>query len=705
MTIIAGLAFLLFSCTKTTENQATVAPPDSPSTSLSQSPSTTPASSTPPSQPLPPSTANLPLWTPDLVPEMVVMDFRQEDLAEGPVTEWKSRGVKPRAAAGTATKLANKAGVQFAKGTTQQLLWQTDNQAPWLHRWWVVIARADAGSTDKDVPVLTIHGSGGGTIHRQPYVKFVAGKGKLQSSLSNGSGPVVQEGDCLKSTTDWNIAVGFRRGNQYHAWINGVKQVPVAFTGMEACRDSSNSYLGANDAEKTMSADMAIDCVIVGQSELNDAQVDKLVGWAHWRAGRQDLLPKDHPYKNVPPRGLDANDNPSRFIFDQAAWDKWTETCLATKKATLGMTPPNLDDGKGNDYAVVFFDDFKTDTVVDDLTGDPSAIWYCPSHMGNIIDADATAQKKSSKPSTYIHDPSGTGTLALRMLDVNGRWRSGAFTSVNHEGQGRSWDKGRFRIRCKFPKMQSPRPGFFPAFWSYGTQHLFWRTRNRVELDYFEYDGRNGAWINTTQHVHAKAIIPFDSPEIRKSPDVSYKIAGRELNAKNNFTPTIDIYDGEFHVWEFRIENDFSYMIIDDKEVVRVPTESWILVKKYILVDWALRAKERAPVIGKTYDMTIDWIEVQQRERDLAVVPAGFNSRPVLSGERGAGKTITCTPNVKASQIEYRWYKNGEPVVGATGATFTEDGDSAGKSLRCNVRAVSLLNQPEAWTAELNGKK
>lgn len=686
------LAIMTASCTRE-PTAVTPAAPVAPVTPVAQAPE--------PEKPV--SIADM--WSPDLVPEMVVYDFRQEDLAEGPVTEWKSRGVKPRTAAGTASKLAGNGGVQFAKGSSQQLLWPTDNQAPWLHRWWVVIARADISGAAKDVPVLTVHGTGGGTIHRQPYVKFVAGKGKLQSSLSNGSGPAVQEGDCRKSATEWNVVVAFRRGNQHHAWINGVKQSPIAFTGMEACRDSSNSYLGANDAEKTLSSDMAIDRVIVGQSELNDALVDKLVGWAHWRAGRQDLLPVDHPYKKSPPSKIaDANDNPSRFVFDQAAWDKWTETCAATKKATLGMAPINLDDGKGNDYAVIFFDDFKTDTIADDLTGEPSAIWYCPSHMGNIIDADAAAQKKSSKPSTYIHDPSGTGTMALRMLDVNGRWRSGAFTSVNHEGQGRSWGKGRFRIRCKFPKLASPRPGFFPAFWSYGTEHLFWRTRNRVELDYLEYDGKNGAWINTTQHVHAKALIPFESPEIRKSPDVSYKIAGRELNAKNNFTPTIDIYDGQYHVWEFRIENDFSYLIIDEKEVVRVPTENWISLRKYILVDWALRAKERPAVAGQTYDMTIDWIEVQQRERDLAKVPAGFSARPILSGTRGAGSTITCTPNVKASQIEYRWYKNGEPVVGKTEATFVEDADSVGKAIRCHIRAVSLVNQPEAWSAEMKAR-
>ncbi|HOF17976.1 MAG TPA: RNB domain-containing ribonuclease, partial [Phycisphaerae bacterium] len=39
--------------------------------------------------------------------------------------------------------------------------------------------------------------------------------------------------------------------------------------------------------------------------------------------------------------------------------------------------------------------------------------------------------------------------------------------------------------------------------------------------------------------------------------------------------------------------------------------------------------------------------------------------------------------------------------VSASDTPDDEDADSAAKSLRCHVRAVSLLNQPEAWTAEM----
>ncbi|WFB37772.1 fibronectin type III domain-containing protein [Kiritimatiellota bacterium B12222] len=641
-------------------------------------------------------------WSPDLVPETVVVDFRQEDLVDGPVTTWTSGGIKPKTATGTATKLANNGGVLFEAGTSQNLSWSTDRDAVWLHRWWVVISRADMDGVGGNVPVLTVNGAGNGYWHRQPVVKFSGSDGSFRSILNNHNGATVQLEDAESSFTDWNIMVGFRRGGQFHAWINGVEQAPIAFTGMNVCLDNSPSYLGANNisGENILAADVAIDCVLIGQSELNDAQVDKLVAWAHWRAGREDLLPSNHPYKNTAPSGLDANDNPSRFTFDQSTWDSWAAISTATKTVNIGNPPPSLDDGNGDDYSVVFFDDFKVDSVVDDRSGSPSDIWFAPTHIGSVVGASALAQYKWNTPSTYIHDDTDIGTMTLRLLDVNGNWKTGAFSSVNREGQGRSWGKGRFRIRCKFPAAEWPRPGFFPAFWSYGTEHLFWRTRNRIELDFFEYDGLNGEWLNTSQHIHAGSLA-YNIPEIRQSPDIRDKIIGTPLNSGKNFVPSINIYDGQYHIWEFRIEDDYSYIIVDDKEVARVPTEAWMLVKRYIMVDWALREWENAAVDGEIYDMTIDWIEVQQRERDLDDVPSAFNTLPILTGTRGIGNTITCTPNVSASQLEYRWYKNGEPIVGETGPTFVEDADSVTKNLRCHVRAVSLLDQPEAWSATL----
>ena len=330
---------------------------------------------------------------------------------------------------------------------------------------------------------------------------------------------------------------------------------------------------------------------------------------------------------------------------------------------------------------------------VSDLAGTPSDIWYAPG-FNTTVGGSAALQLPNAAPNCYIHNPADGGTLTLRLQERvpgNNQWVTGVLLSVNRAGKGRQWSKGRFRIRCRFPQMATPRPGFFPAFWTYDADYLVWRTRNRLETDIFEYDGLNGLFINTSAHVHT-ARIPYSSPEIAPA-ELSHKMIGTALTVPNGFDPQVDIYDGQFHTWEFRIEDDLSYTICDDQEVARMPTTPWLLRPKHLIVDWAYRASERAARPGQVYDMVIDWIEVQQRESDLARVPAGFSARPTLSVADGIA---ALTPNTSPGQHEYRWYRDGVPVVGATGTT-----QPAAGGLRAHVRNLSLWHQPEAWTAPL----
>ena len=60
-------------------------------------------------------------WHPGLFPEMIARAWYQEDLSEGPVAEWRSRGVKPVTAKQKSPslrpiKLPGRDGVKFAKG-------------------------------------------------------------------------------------------------------------------------------------------------------------------------------------------------------------------------------------------------------------------------------------------------------------------------------------------------------------------------------------------------------------------------------------------------------------------------------------------------------------------------------------------------------------------------------------------------------------
>ncbi|MFK0687653.1 hypothetical protein ACFX5Q_05530 [Mesorhizobium sp. IMUNJ 23033] len=635
------------------------------------------------------------LWHPDLFPEMIVKSWYQEDLAEGEVSSWQSGGVKPVAAVQAEpslcpTKLPNSRGVVFEKGTKQALTWPADNDAPYLHRWWLVIARCDsaANADANNVSVLCVNGAEGGSVHRQPRVCFRPSTGTFASQVDDGK-IKSEEGKCSTDFGGWNVMVGYRRGFVMQAVVNGVKTAGQTIYALAPNRMKSESFMG--DVINPMRADVAIDCVIIGQSELDDSLIDMLMGWGMWRVGRQSALPSDHPYRQRPPSSVDANNKPARYAFDSVSWESWAG--IGNERyAHRGEAAPPI-----RGYTTVFFDDFDSNTVVDDSKGAQASIWYAPTSLANV-GVDANAQRISGSPSSYVHD-AASHTLALRLLH-KGRWRTGAFSSVNNNGQGRCWGKGIFEIRARLPKIAAPRPGFFPAFWAYGKEHLFWRTRNRLETDFWEYDGLNGAYINISQHVH-KPKLGYADPQIATG-GVHRKIAGYQVDPSNGFPATIDIYDGEFHTWYAQIEDDYSYFVIDGWEVARVPTSPELAAKKYIMVDFAYdQNKGRAqPDPSQTYDMVIDYIKVRQTETDLARVPPGFSALPTLSGRASPSQALTVVPNVVASQIECLWYRDGVPIVGETGTSYELGSQDMGHKIRCHVRAVSVLDQPEAWTPE-----
>jgi beta-glucanase (GH16 family) len=633
------------------------------------------------------------LWHPEQFPEMIVKSWYQEDADVGEVASWQSRGVKPAVAAQINSdlrpvKLDNNKGILFNKGVKQALTWAVDKDAPYLHRWWLVIARCDFASANRaDVAVICVNGAEGGPGYRQPCIRFNTQQKNLVSELNDGQFKV--EGErCSADFSDWNVIVGYRRGSMMQAAVNGVKSIGQTIYALAPNRARSLSFFG--DVHAPMGANVAIDCVLIGQGELNDAQIDKLTGWAMWRVGRQSALPNHHPHRHSPPRGAEQNDQSARYIFNTGAW---TAFANADRFSNRGRPAPAV-----SDYATVFFDDFTEDTVVDDLKGSPSSNWYAPTHVIGI-GVDAKAQRRSDLPSSYVHDPA-THTLALRLHHSKG-WKTGAISSVNNNGQGRFWSKGIFEIRAKLPALPPPRPGFFPAFWAYGREHLFWRTRNRLESDFWEYDGLDGTYINITQHIHKPTLGGFSDPGILTK-ELRYKIAGYRLNSSNGFSRTIDIYDGEFHTWYAQIEDDYSYFVVDGQEVARVPTTPELAAPKYILVDFAYdKRKGRAvPDVSQTYDMVIDYIRVRQKATYLTQTPAGFDALPVLIGKADPGNRLTVIPNTLAKHIDYRWYRDGVPIIGEVSASYLLRANDSSHKIRCHLRALSLPDQPGAWTGE-----
>ncbi|WP_287326689.1 hypothetical protein, partial [Mesorhizobium sp.] len=150
-----------------------------------------------------------------------------------------------------------------------------------------------------------------------------------------------------------------------------------------------------------------------------------------WRAGRQADLPDDHPYRQSPPSAVDANDKPARYAFDSASWASWA--AIGNERyAQRGEAAPPI-----HGYTTVFFDDFDSNTVVDDSKGAQGSIWYAPTHL-TTVGVDAITQRISATPSSYVHGAT-SHTLALRLLHKGRHWRTGAFSSVNNNGQGRCW--------------------------------------------------------------------------------------------------------------------------------------------------------------------------------------------------------------------------------------------------------------------------
>ena len=99
-----------------------------------------------------------------------------------------------------------------------------------------------------------------------------------------------------------------------------------------------------------------------------------------------------------------------------------------------------------------------------------------------------------------------------------------------------------FRVRCRFPDAPGgaklPK-GLFPAFWSYGTEYLYWRTSNRIECDWFELEGANPRWLNgLSTHLHCTHVR---NPHVRRADSYPrYKLMGAELTEKLVGVPAAD---------------------------------------------------------------------------------------------------------------------------------------------------------------------
>ena len=118
-------------------------------------------------------------------------------------------------------------------------------------------------------------------------------------------------------------------------------------------------------------------------------------------------------------------------------------------------------------------------------------------------------------------------------------------------------------------------------FWSYDPDYLFWRTANRIEVDWFEFDGQNGRWYNGMSshyhYAHVKNIFAKNPGSYKR-----YKVYSGELSEEKGKIPGgLCFWDGDFHTWEFVVDRDVTYVnvTIEDEngrdrwvEICRCPT-------------------------------------------------------------------------------------------------------------------------------------
>lgn len=655
-------------------------------------------------------------WAIDIFPEWLSSVYLQEDVATGEIAEHSPRGtIAAKASQPTATLQPSKTraggGIEFTANSGRFFTMPGQRDAPWNYRWCLLTFRIDAASGSDEQTVLLDLNRGNTSNKSSPkiwyhkktglHIQYVGlNKGGLDRRIMTSEN-VVADG------RTWNVLVCGIRYGQMFASVNGLPlatqtQQPPRFSGELPA--GATSYLG--DASQGNMA-WAYDALVFGLTEPSEAMVRKLTGWAAHRLGFQASLPEKHPYKTARPV-LDAEDFPRRYVHDDVKWNIWGRS-LKNKAATLvnqGQPPVKLEG-----FERVFYDDFRADRVRASTSGEGD-LWVGPG-FNTAVGGAAPLVIPGQNPNAYPYDAAKHKQILSLVQQSNKQWRGSAFYSVNNLGYGYTWKGPKvFRIRCMFPEKQQKElaGGLFPAFWSYGTDSLFWRTSNRIEVDWFEFDGKNGSWLNgLSAHYHyphlKNNLFAKNTGSYKR-----YKGFGGDLSmAKSKIPGGLYFWDGKYHTWEFVVEQNMTYINVSlplengkDQwvEVSRCPTVATYLEELDLQLDYALKSKATKPQDGERQDFVVDWIEVLQKSSQIEAVPdKPFIAKPILSGSVADGSKVICTPNLEGiTDVRYYWFADGYPLTYGPDNSYVISPAEIGKNIRCMVKAVGARDMPEAWS-------
>ncbi|HSI50555.1 MAG TPA: glycoside hydrolase family 16 protein [Ideonella sp.] len=538
-------------------------------------------------------------WTPAALGERVWLDWRAEDLVDGPVSQWKDRVVGMLASQGDTTRqpVHTSDGVLFQSGA-RRLLIPAQAQAFLAHRAVLMIFKVDfTGSTSADGSFAAFNGYDGSTTSRQPAMLYKndGATRTLSAQWRDPRGYYSQPLTISNDTAQWHCAITRRVGGTAYSSIDGS---PEFATGAGAiCLPRSTSATGLIGDYRDDGPKWTLDCLIVLQDELSLADAQRLAGWAMWRKGAQAQLPSTHPYRNSAPlisvtdgQAVYAETTPDQWTTLKAYWDS-TDITLQLEQSF--RKPLNL-----VNYQLVFQDTFDIFSVTDEVTG--AGPWYSPVHP------DATGAAKTAKlttsPPPFVQQ---SGEMIVRMQQGASGWQSGVFTSVNLNGKGRSWLYGYFEMRARAKSGNGY--GSWPAFWLKTTNEFFRLTETRVEID--AYEG-----YATDTKGHHQSFHNWPAARLMAGRLTTHRYLSNYVGlTATQWGSDVNLFDNAYHTYGVLVTPDWIIYYFDRLELARFPTPIEAKKPLFLLVDLAMNSSEVSKASG-TSELGVDYIQVYQKK-------------------------------------------------------------------------------------------
>ncbi len=656
------------------------------------------------------------IWDLKALPHMLATAFFQEDVPEGPVSTHKARGILPLDASQPVEdlqpeKTSGGGGVVFSGSGNLHLRFPNVKDSLRLYRWCLTITRAKkSGDANSTAQVLSVN-DGASAQNCHPKIT-------IEAATTDATVAAVWHGATASGTvkanlkgpgfvlggSQWNVSLTYRRNGRLFASVNGVDSGYVNEIVNWAWPMPEGGPPSIIGGKRSPDMEWAYDCIVFGQGELTERMVHKIEGWAAWRVGRQADLPADHPYRLSHPT-VDEEDLGPSYKLDLKAWQSWGDALSPGQtSANMGAPARILPD-----FQRVFYDDFKRIAIASSAVA-PQATpaWFAPG-WNSAVGGSAQVIPPTKKLNLYQQSGlADEGGLKLSLRNQK-RWFAPAIYTVNDAGQGHSWEgEAIFRLRCKFNEYSKVPGGLFPAFWCYSLEPLFARELERIEIDFWEFDGKNPLYLNGgSSHVHSAAYPGLFGHLLKDAK--RYKVWGGELRAARLGTKTdFSVWDGKWHTWEFATGNDFTSLAVSLEkngveemiELYRCPTPREYLERRYLIIDYALRLEDGEPDRAVSHDFEIDFVEVLQPAAKLEAFAEPFFALPSIEGIVNAGQTLTCKANLppKLRDVWYHWYVDGHSRSVSPSSAFVLEDQDVGKDVRCMVKAVGAFGKPEAWS-------